>query len=84
MVELLELRFCDIGKAPHFIVELFIQLLAFEENIVLGEIEHEPVIMILIFAIPFDVFCQVIIVDVRARLLFLAGKGSDNREADQK
>ncbi len=48
MIQLLKLCLSDIGKAPDLIIELFIELLALEEDPVLREIEHEAIVMVLV------------------------------------
>ena len=68
MIKLLKLSLSDISEASYFIIELLIQLLALEEDPILREIKHEPIIMILICGKAIDIFTQIILIDTCSSL----------------
>lgn len=64
MVEFLELGLCEVGKGTDLLIVVLLQLLVVEDYALLREVEHEPVVPLLLFPVTLTVLPQVPVVSL--------------------
>lgn len=62
MIQLLELWLSQLRKTIDLLIVVFFQLLVAEDYLVLEQVEHEPIVGLLVVAVFLDVLGQVSIV----------------------
>lgn len=82
MVQFLELGLGQVGETPYLLVVALLQLLPAEDEAVLREVEHEPVVPLLLRPVLRDVAAQVAVVQQHPPLLLPAYGQQDHRKAD--